>query len=71
MPMEEPCVMEERPMMEERRMMPIGCVPAAHPATGHRHAMTTPHVPATPATHVAAHMTTTTAMAGSRGKRGQ
>jgi len=66
---EEPVVaMYERSMMDEVGAMPVGCVPAAHAAPGHRHATTATHVTATPTTHVAttahmaatAHMTTTT-----------
>src|SRR5262249_5108373 len=40
---EEPVVaMYERSMMDEVGAMPVGCVPAAHAAPGHRHATTTP-----------------------------
>jgi hypothetical protein len=64
---EEMVAIYEPSMMEEMGAMPVGCVPAAHTAPGHRHAttanhVTTTHVAATPTTHVAAtaHVATTT-----------
>jgi len=76
---EETVAIYEPSMMEEMSAMPVGCVPAAHTAPGHRHAttanhVTTTHVTATPTTHVAttAHVaaTATTTMA-CHGERGQ
>jgi hypothetical protein len=75
----------EPSMMEEMGAMPVGCVPAAHTASGHRHAttanhVTTTHVTATPTTHVAAtahvaaataHVTATTTTMACHGERGQ
>jgi hypothetical protein len=60
---EEPVVaMYERSMMDEVGAMPVGCVPAAHAAPGHRHATTTPTATHVTTAHVtaAAHMTPTT-----------
>jgi len=63
---EEMVAIYEPSMMEEMGAMPVGCVPAAHTAPGHRATtathVTTTNVAATPTTHVAAtaHVATTT-----------